>query len=261
MTEINREIRPEDSLDPLKDFYHTIVDEDSAERQEILSHHEVALMIIDLQYLDAAKGFGVFENIISSGIPIEQQEYYFDTLNGYVIPNVQRLLNTFRKKKMEIIHTRIQALTRDGRDRSNGHKRLGLLAAPGSKEADFLEEVAPMEDEIIINKTASGVFSSTNLNYVLQNLNINELVVAGVYTNECVETTIRHACDLGYLVTLVEDACTTVTPELHQGTINSLKDRYASILTTHDIEKRFAEVNEHIIHPDVISIRRASEGH
>lgn len=75
-----------------------------------------------------------------------------------------------------------------------------------------------------------------------------------------VETTIRDACDLGYLVTLVEDACTTVTPELHEGTIRSLRDRYASILTTDDIEKRFADVDEHVIHPDVISIRRAAEG-
>ncbi len=260
MSELERDIRPEDSLDPLKEYYHTIVDEESEERQEILSHHEVALLIIDLQYLDAAKGFGVFKDITTSGIPIEQQEYYFDTLNGHVIPNVQRLLKTFRNKNMEIIHTRIQSLTKDGRDRSNGHKRLGLLAVPGTKEADFLEEVKPMDDEIIINKTASGVFSSTNLNYVLQNLNINELVVAGVYTNECVETTIRDACDLGYLVTLVEDACTTVTPELHEGTIRSLRDRYASILKTEDIEKRFAKVDEHVIHPDIVSIRRAAEG-
>ena len=169
---------------------------------------------------------------------------------------MQRLLKAFRNKNMEVIHTRIQALTKDGRDRSNGHKRLGLLAVPGSKEAEFIPEVAPLEDEIIINKTASGVFSSTNINYVLQNLNINELIVAGVYTNECVETTIRDACDLGYLVTLVEDACTTVTPELHQGTINSLKDRYASILTTEDVEKQLSKIDEHVVNPDVLSVRR-----
>jgi len=93
-----------------------------------------------------------------------------------VISNIQRLLKTFRANKMEIIHTRIQSLTRDGRDRSTGHKRLGILAPPGSKEAEFLPEVAPKDDEIVINKTASGVFSSTNLNYVLDNLDIHELV-------------------------------------------------------------------------------------
>lgn len=256
MSTLNRKIKPGDSLDPLKEYYHDITDESTEERQEIREHHEVALLIIDLQYLDAARGYGVFKDVTTSGIPWEQQQYYFDTLNDYVIPNVQRLLKVFRDKKIEIIHTRIQSLTKDGRDRSNGHKRLNLLAAPGTKEAEFLEPVAPQEDEIIINKTASGVFSSTNLNYVLQNLKINELIVAGVYTNECVETTVRDACDLGYLVTLVDDACTTVTPELQQGAINSLKDRYASVLSTAEIEKRFLNIEEHVVDPDTVALRK-----
>ncbi|PIB35496.1 N-carbamoylsarcosine amidase [Reichenbachiella sp. 5M10] len=256
MTDIHRDLRPEDSLDPLKEYYHEIVDDSSVERQEHLEHLEVALLIIDIQYLDAARGYGVFKDVATSGIPVEQQEYYFDTLNGHVLPNVRRLLETFRNKKIEVIHTRIQAMTQDGRDRSNGHKRLGLLAAPGSKEAEFLPEVAPQGDEIVVNKTASGVFSSTNLNYILQNLRVNELIVAGVYTNECVETTIRDACDLGYLVTMVEDACTTVTPELQQGTINSLKNRYASVLTTDDIIERFAGAKQHVVNPDELSLNR-----
>ncbi|RJE74903.1 cysteine hydrolase family protein [Reichenbachiella sp. MSK19-1] len=256
MKEFDRDLRPEDSLDPLKQYYHELVDDSSVQRKNDLEHLEVALLIIDIQYLDAARGYGVFKDVATSGIPVEQQEYYFDTLNSYVLPNVQRLLKTFRDKKIEVIHTRIQAMTQDGRDRSNGHKRLGLLAAPGSKEADFLPEVAPQGDEIVVNKTASGVFSSTNLNYILQNLRVNELIVAGVYTNECVETTIRDACDLGYLVTMVEDACTTVTPELQQGTINSLKNRYASVLTTDEIVNRFKGVEKQDVNPDALSLNK-----
>lgn len=258
MTDIHRPLVPADSLDPLKEYYHDIVDDKTEERIEHLEHHEVALLVIDIQYLDAARGYGVFKDVTTSGIPIAQQDYYFDTLQENVLPNVQKLLKTFRDKNMEVIHTRIQSLTQDGRDRGNGHKRLNLLATPGSKEAEFLPEVAPKDDEIIINKTASGVFSSTNLNYVLQNLKINELIVAGVYTNECVETTIRDACDLGYLVTLVEDACTTVTPELHQSSINSLKDRYASVLETSEIVKRFRRIDECELDPDEVSLVRRS---
>jgi nicotinamidase-related amidase len=239
MTKIRRPLKPADSLDPLKEYYHEIVDDKTIERIEHLENREVALLVIDIQFLDAARGYGVFKDVSSSGIPKAQQDYYFDTLQEHVLPNVQKLLKLFREKKMEVIHTRIQSLTQDGRDRGNGHKRLNLLAKPGSKESEFLPEVAPKGDEIVINKTASGVFSSTNLNYVLQNLKISELIVTGVYTNECVETTIRDACDLGYLVTLVEDACTTVTPELHQGSIDSLKDRYASVITADEILKRF----------------------
>jgi nicotinamidase-related amidase len=137
-----------------------------------------------------------------------------------VLPNVRRLQDAFRTHELEVVHIRIQSLTRDGRDRSTGHKRLKLLATPGSKESEFIESVAPCGDEIIVNKTASGVFSSTNLHYVLKNMGVSSLFIVGVYTNECVETTIRDACDLGYLVTMVEDCCTTVTPELHEVSVD-----------------------------------------
>lgn len=239
MKRIKRALTRSDHLDPLKEFYHDIVADDYEERIENLKHRGIALLVIDMQYLDAVEGFGVFRDITASGIPVEQQKYYFDSLREYVIPNIQRLLKTFREQQMEVIHTRIQSLTQDGRDRSNGHRRLNLLAPPGSKEAEFVEGVAPKGDEIVINKTSSGVFSSTNLNYVLTNLDIHELVVAGVYTNECVETTIRDACDLGYLVTLVEDACTTVTPELHHATVMTLRNRYAAVDSTVNIAERF----------------------
>jgi nicotinamidase-related amidase len=173
----------------------------------------------------------VFRDEAVTGISQESRKYYFDTLNGYVLPNVRRLQDDFRRHNLEVIHIRIQSLTKDGRDRSKGHKRLKLLAPPGSKEAEFIDSVAPLDDEIVINKTASGVFSSTSLNYVLKNMGINSLFIVGVYTNECVETTVRDACDLGYLVTMVEDCCTTVTPELHQASLQTLRDRYARIIS------------------------------
>jgi len=217
--------------DPLKAVYHDTF-ADPREHMRHLLKGDTALLCIDLQYLDAAEGFGVFEAPDRSGVPEAGRRYYFDTLADPVLPNVHRLQQQFRDAALEVIHTRIQALTRDGRDRSAGHKRLGLLAAPGSREADFLEQVAPVGDEIVINKTASGVFSSTNLNYVLTNLGVRALFVCGVYTNECVETTVRDACDLGYSVSLVEDACTTVTPELQRASLATLRDRYARIITT-----------------------------
>ena len=160
------------------------------------------------------------------------QAYYFGRLESTVLPNVRKLQDAFRSRELEVIHTRIQSLTRDGRDRGKGHKRLNLLAAPGSQEAEFLEEIAPdpSRDEIVINKTASGVFSSTNFHYVLKNLGIEALFIVGVYTNECVETTVRDACDLGYLVTVVEDCCATVTPELHEASLATLRDRYARVI-------------------------------
>jgi len=227
------------STDPLRDAYHGAFVENPAQ-QQFLSDGNTALLCIDLQYLDAAKGHGVFKEATRSGVSEEAQQYYFDRLDQSVLPGVRMLQDAFRKCGLEVIHTRIQALTQNGRDRSKGHRRLGLLAAPGSRDADFIESVAPKSefDEIVINKTASGVFSSTNLHYVLKNLGIEALFVVGVYTNECVETTVRDACDLGYLVTVVDDACATVTPELHDASLATLRDRYARIVS---LETAFQE--------------------
>ena len=219
-------------VDPLLDAYQRGIIDNPA-HQTFLDRRNTAMLCIDLQYLDAARGHGVFRDATSHGVPEVAQQYYFDRLETMVLPNVRKLQDSFRAQGLEVIHTRIQSLTRDGRDRGKGHKRLQLLAPPGSREAAFVDEVAPDEsrDEIVINKTASGVFSSTNLHYVLKNLGIESLFVVGVYTNECVETTVRDACDLGYLVTVIEDCCATVTPELHAASLATLRDRYARIVT------------------------------
>ena len=232
--------------DPLKEVYQEAFIENPAQ-EEFLDEGHVALLCIDLQYLDAARGHGVFRDTEQSGVPTSAQDYYFDRLDKMVLPGVRRLQEAFRKHQLEVIHTRIQSLTRDGRDRSKGHRRLGLLAAPGSRDADFIEAVAPDPegDEIVINKTASGVFSSTNLHYVLKNLGIEALYVVGVYTNECVETTVRDACDLGYLVTVVDDCCATVTPELHTASLATLRDRYARIMSLEDACKAVGRSTSH----------------
>ncbi len=227
------------NVDPLRDTYREAITEPLA-IVESLRRHDTALLVIDLQYLDAAPGYGVFADAEKSGVPVEAQEYYFHRLQHIVLPNVRRMQDTFRANGMEVIHTRIQSHTRDGRDRSPGHKRLGLHAAPGSKEAEFIEMVAPQGDEIVINKTASGVFNSTNLEYILRNLGITGLFVMGVYSNECVSTAIRDACDLGFYVTLIEDGCATVTPQLQNATITTMRDRYARVLTT---EEAIHEIN------------------
>ena len=233
--------------DPLRPIYREGLMENPKHGTD-LRNRDTALLCIDMQYLDAAEGYGLFRDYETSPIPLEEMQYYFHRLRTLVLPNVHNLQNCFRLHGLEVIHIRIQSLTKDGRDRGKGHKRLELHAAPGSGDACFLEEVAPVGDEIVINKTASGVFSSTNLHYVLKNLEISSLYVTGVYTNECVETTVRDACDLGYLVTLVEDGCATVTDELQAASIKTLRDRYARIVTTeealHKVERNLNLTDE-----------------
>ncbi|MGD8557031.1 MAG: isochorismatase family cysteine hydrolase [Chromatiales bacterium] len=242
MSENNKQMEAENfrNIDPLKEAYRESITHSPAVTRS-LELHKTALLCIDMQYLDAAPGYGVFADADASGVPHEAQEYYFNRLDEIVLPNVRRLQDAFRERELEVIHTRIQSLTNDGRDRSPGHKRLNLHASPGSKEAEFLEQIAPIENEIVINKTASGVFTSTNIQYILRNMEITGLFVVGVYSNECVSTAIRDACDLGFYVTLISDGCATVTPELQQATITTMKDRYARVLTT---DEAIAEIRK-----------------
>lgn len=193
------------------------------------------LLCIDMQFLGCEDGYGAFENHRRSGVSEEAIRYYLRRLHETVFPNVARLQACFREKGHEVIHTRIQSLTRDGRDRSLEHKRLGLHAPPGSRLAQFVPEVAPKEDEIVLDKTASGVFSSTNIAYLLRNLCVSELFVTGVYTNECVSSAVRSAADLGFDVTLIADATAAITPELHDATLLTTEGRYARVLDTAEV--------------------------
>lgn len=228
-------------VDPLEESYRESIAE-APGIVESIEKHKTALLVIDLQYLDAAPGFGVFADAEKSGVPREAQEYYFKRLDHVVLPNVRRLQDNFRDLNMEVIHTRIMSMTKDGRERSAGHKRLNLHSPPGSKESEFLVEVAPKGDELIINKTASGVFNATNLEYILRNMDITGLFICGVYTNECVSTTVRDACDRGFYTTMINDACATVTPQLHNATIETIKDRYARVMRTEDAVKEIKEL-------------------
>ena len=228
-------------IDPLEESYRESITQ-APGVIESLEQHKTALLVIDLQYLDAAPGHGVFADAENSGVPKEAQEYYFKRLDHVVLPNVRRLQDRFRDAELEVIHTRIMSMTKDGRERSAGHKRLNLHAPPGSKEAEFLKEVAPKNDEIIINKTASGVFNATNVEYLLRNMGITGLFICGVYTNECVSTTVRDACDRGFYTTLINDACATVTPQLHNATIETIRDRYARVMTTEQAIKEIKRV-------------------
>jgi nicotinamidase-related amidase len=233
--EKSAELHETRNRDPRSELYREKLTE-APQVLRAIAERSVALLIIDMQYLDVSGEHGLLKEA-----PHELVEYYLDRLYRCVVPNTQQLLKRFRELGLEIIHTRIQSLTADGRDRSLAHKRLGIHAAPGSKEAEFLPEVAPEGDEIIINKTCSGVFGTTNIEYVLRNLGIKSLVVCGVHTNECVSTAVRNAADEGFLVTLVSDACAAISPEQHAAAIQALRDRYARVIQTEALIRELEE--------------------
>jgi ureidoacrylate peracid hydrolase len=169
-----------------------------------------ALLIIDVQNYCAGKEAG-------------KPEYFRRSLRDTVLPNIRRLQSACRSGGIEVMYSVIENMTRDGRDRSLDYKISGIDVPRGSWEARVLDEIAPVEDEMIFRKTSSSVFISTNIDYVLRNLGVRSLVVAGLLTDQCVESAVRDACDLGYLVTLVSDACATASAERHEQSLLGIR--------------------------------------
>ena len=177
-----------------------------------------AMLIVDVQNFCCNRKGGEFEQL--PPVKMKQYEYFFNQLSTTVLPNIKRLQDAFRKSEIEVMFAVIESMTLDGRDRGLDYKISGFNVPKGSPDARVLEEIRPEKDEMIFSKTSSSVFNSTNIDYVLRNLNCRQLVICGVLTDQCVESTVRDACDLNYLVTLVTDACATYSEERH---INSLK--------------------------------------
>src|SRR3984893_17107793 len=117
--------------------------------------------------------------------------YFFRTLRKVVIPNLQRLQSACRRARIEVVCAVVENMTRDGRDRSLDYTISGIDVPRGSWDAQVLDEIAPAEDEMIFRKTSSSVFISTNIDYVLRNLAVRSLIVAGIMTDQCVESAVR----------------------------------------------------------------------
>ncbi|WP_223512894.1 isochorismatase family cysteine hydrolase [Pseudomonas sp. GL-B-19] len=168
-------------------------------------------------------------------------EYFLTRAHMQVVPNQRRLLSAFRSAGQNVLHTIIESLTADGRDRSLDHKLSDMHVPKGSPPARIIEDLTPTENEIVLPKTSSGTFNSTNIDYVLRNLETRHLVIAGIVTDQCVDMAVRDAADRGYLVTLVEDACATYTLERHHACLNAIKG-YCWITDTQTVLDRLREM-------------------
>ena len=194
------------------------------------------LLIIDLQNYSSNPACGITQ-MISEQYP-EVASYYVPRLRK-VISNAQRLLNAFRRKKREVVFTRHGALLGDGRDMiprrrlrdSEAQEQTGrpALWAKGSREHKIISELTPLDHELAIDKNASSPFNGTGIDQLLRNMDLETLVISGMATDMCVETTARDAADRGYNVIVVEDASATFFPEHHSAALSALARVYAQV--------------------------------
>jgi len=189
-------------------------------REVAIDPAHAALLIIDVQNYTARPDGGEYAQMDPTARE-ERYGWFFRTLQETAVPNMQRLQGACRRGGIEVLYTVIENLTRDGRDRSLDYKISGLNVPKGSWDARVIDAIAPAEDEIVLPKTSSSVFISTNIDYVLRNLGVRSLIVAGGLTDQCVDSAVRDACDLGYLVTTATDACATLSQERHDWSLRN----------------------------------------
>lgn len=192
-----------------------------------------ALLFIDVQNFSAKRNGAEFKDLSEDAFN-DSYGWFFDQLETRVVPNMQRLQARCRKAGVEVLYTTIESLTKDGRDRSLDYKITGFNVPKGSWDGKVIDEIAPGDDEIVFPKSSSSVFVSTHIDYVLRNLGVKQVVMSGLITDQCVESAIRDACDLGYLVTQVTDACLTYSQERHDHSLRTIKG-YCRQVTTQDL--------------------------
>ncbi len=179
-----------------------------------------ALLFIDVQNYVAGPDGGEYAHLDTAEREAKYG-FFFRTMRETAVPNMQRLQAACRQGGIEVLYTVIENLTRDGRDRSLDYKISGLNVPRGSWGGKVIDAIAPGEDEIVLPKTSSSVFISTNIDYVLRNLGVRSLIISGVLTDQCIDSAVRDACDLGYLVTTVTDACATHSQERHDWSLRN----------------------------------------
>jgi ureidoacrylate peracid hydrolase len=189
-------------------------------REVEIDPNHAALLFVDVQNYSARIDGGEYAHL---GAAEREAKYgeFFRTLDRVALPNMRRLQAACRRGKIEVLYTVIENLTRDGRDRSLDYKISGLNVPRGSWDAHVLDAIAPAEDEIVLPKSSSSVFISTNIDYLLRNLGVRSLIIAGLLTDQCIDSAIRDACDLGYLVTCPTDSCATITRERHDWSLRN----------------------------------------
>jgi nicotinamidase-related amidase len=196
---------------------------------------ETALLFVDLQTIFCTPGLD------PQHPELDAEHYYFKRLKATTIPSAVKLLEAARTSGIQVVHTIIEALTKDGRDISLDHRLSNIFVPKGLPEGQPIKELTPIDNEIMLSKSSSGVFNSTNIDYVLKNMGIRYLIVSGVVTDQCVDMAVRDAADRGYLVTLAEDACATYSQARHNNALKAFGG-YCWVSDTATVIERLKEL-------------------
>jgi nicotinamidase-related amidase len=202
-----------------------------------------ALLIVDMQeyFLNPASPFSrAYERTVPGVLG-----HFQERGRGVVEPSLRRLLDVFRAQGLRVVYTTVASELPDGSDlmpifqqrNATSRAEVGDAAIPPRADAwaRIVAALEPRPGELVVNKTTYGTFSSTGLDHALRSLGITALIVGGVVTNVCVETTARDAADRGYDVVLLDDGCAALSPEIHEATLLSFQGPFGRVRTADEV--------------------------
>jgi biuret amidohydrolase len=205
----------------------------------VLLPKETALLVIDVQntYLERPDR--------ASLTPREQQHYdiwtpFHERMHKFVIPRTVMLLRQARAAGIECLFARIACHTLDGRDRSLSQKMPGwnnLLLPKNDQPSQMVSQLAAMGDEIVVTKTTDSALTGTNLRLILHNLGIKNVICAGIFTDQCISSTVRSLADESFNVVVVEDCCAAGSDELHRKELEIINMIYCHVVSSSELEK------------------------
>ena len=104
-----------------------------------------------------------------------------------------------------------------------------LLMPKDSEESQLVPELVPLGDEIVVCKTTDSALTGTNLRLILANMGIRNVIVAGIFTDQCVSSTVRSLADESFRVVVVEDCCAAGSDELHHKELEIINRIYCHV--------------------------------
>ena len=214
-----------------KNAYRSFYYETAEPPEDIrLDPQHAALLVIDLQ--------NTYLEIDDDPVEAERWAPFRERMNATVIPNTGKLINLCRQRGIEVIFARIACLKTDGRDRSLSQKKPGfnyLLLPKDREDSQMVPQLTPEADDIVVIKTTDSALTGTNLRLILRNMEIRDVIVAGIFTDQCVSSTVRSLADESFGVVVVEDCCAAATEELHLNELKSINMIYCHVVQSVDI--------------------------
>jgi nicotinamidase-related amidase len=214
-----------------KNAYRSFYYETAEPAEDInLSADKTALLVIDIQ--------NTYMEVDDDPVEAERWAPFRQRMNNQVIPNTARLIAHCRERGVEVIFARIACLKPDGRDRSLSQKKPGfnyLLLPKDREDSQLVPELTPDTDDIVVIKTTDSALTGTNLRLVLRNMEITDLIVAGIFTDQCVSSTVRRLADQRCGVVVVEDCCAAATEELHLNELKTINMIYCHVVQSEDV--------------------------